>query len=97
MERLIASNTPDQLQLDFGLWTRKLIQEVIKTHFYVDYTIAQVGNIMHMLGFSVQKPTYQACEADPVKVQEWVQVSYLRLRLRRKGLVPQFFMVMRRV
>ena len=53
---------PRQLEFDFGLWTRKLVRELIRTRFGIDYSEQNVGRILKMLGFSPQRPVYQALE-----------------------------------
>lgn len=58
---------PRQAQFDFGLWTRKIVRELIKREFGIDYTPQNVGKILKTLGFSPQRPVYQALERDPEK------------------------------
>jgi len=43
---------PRQLEFDFGLWTRKLVRELIRARFRIDYSEQNVGRILKMLGFS---------------------------------------------
>jgi hypothetical protein len=52
---------PRQLEFDFGLWTRKLVRDLIRTRFGIDYSEQNVGRILKMLGFSPQRPVYQQC------------------------------------
>ena len=51
---------PRQLEFNFGLWTRKLVRDLIRTRFGIDYSEQNVGRILKMLGFSPQRPVYQA-------------------------------------
>ena len=62
---------PRQLELDFGLWTRKLVRELIRRKFGIDYSEQNVGRILKMLGFSPQRPVYQALERDEEKRRIW--------------------------
>ena len=42
---------PRQLEFNFGLWTRKLVRELIRIRFGIDYSEQNVGRILKMLGF----------------------------------------------
>jgi transposase len=66
-----AGNTPQQLKFEFGLWTLKLIRHLIKRQFGVELSTATAHRVMKTLGFSVQKPLYQAWQQDPVMVRTW--------------------------
>jgi transposase len=49
LRSIIVGREPRQLQLDFALWTRELVREVIRRKFGVTYTLPAVGNILHDL------------------------------------------------
>jgi transposase len=80
LRALIAGNDPRQLQFDFGLWTRKLIRDLIRRDFGVKYSEVQVGRLMKQLGFSPQRPLYRAYQQDPERVEEWKKVIYPKIR-----------------
>jgi transposase len=67
----VRENTPQQLKFEFGLWTLKLIRHLIKRQFGVELSTATAHRVMKTLGFSVQKPLYQAWQQDPVMVRTW--------------------------
>lgn len=67
---------PRQLELDFGLWTRKRIRELIFREFGIDYTEQNVGKLLKLLGFSPQKPVYQARQQDDEKRREWTEKTF---------------------
>jgi transposase len=67
---------PRQLELDFGLWTRKRVREIISREFGVDYTEQNVGKILKLLGFSVQRPVYQAIQQNEEKRREWTEETF---------------------
>ena len=56
---------PRQVQFDFGLWTRKIVRDLIRREFGVDYSLQNVGKILKRLGFSPQRPVWHAFERDP--------------------------------
>ena len=40
---------PRQVQFDFGLWTRKIVRDLIRREFGIDYSLQNVGKILKML------------------------------------------------
>ena len=58
LHRWLRGN-PRQVQFDFGLWTRKIVRDLISREFGIDYTLQNVGKILKRLGFSPQRPVYQ--------------------------------------
>jgi transposase len=73
---------PRQLEFDFGLWTRKLVRELIKRKFGVDYSEQNVGRILKLLGFSPQRPVYQALERDEGKRRKWMEETFPAIKKR---------------
>jgi transposase len=64
---------PRQLEFYFGLWTRRRVRELIMRKFGIDYSEQNVGRILKMLGFSPQRPAYQAHQQDPEKRRQWTE------------------------
>lgn len=73
---------PRQVQFDFGLWTRKIVRELIRREFGIDYTPQNVGKILKMLGFSPQRPLWHALERDPEKRREWTEETFPAIKKR---------------
>jgi transposase len=76
----IAGKTPDQLGFDFGLWTRKIVRDLIKEKFGVEYTLQGVGKLLGRLGLSPQRPLRRAYQQNPDAVQQWKTVEYPKIR-----------------
>jgi transposase len=78
---------PRQLGFDFGLWTRKIVRDLIRREFGIDYTPQNVGKILKMLGFSPQRPVYRALERDPEKRRKWTEETFpaIQERADREG------------
>lgn len=72
----IIGSEPRQLQLDFALWTRELVREVILRKFGVEYTLPAVGAILRDLGLSPQRPLVRAYEQNPERVRRWKEEEY---------------------
>ncbi len=71
-----------QLEFDFGLWTRKLVRELIRTRFGIDYSEQNVGRILKMLCFSSQRPVYQALERNEGKRRKWMEETFPAIKER---------------
>ena len=47
---IITGSDPRQLEFDFGLWTRKIIRELIRREFGVKLSEVQVGRLLNKMG-----------------------------------------------
>lgn len=74
--RAVKDNTPQQFKFEFGLWTLSLIRELINREFCKTLSLESVRRVMKLLGFSTQKPLYQAWQQDPVLVKQWETETY---------------------
>ena len=85
--RWVVGGDPRQLGLDFGLWTRKIIAEQIEVRLSIKMSITAVGDLLHRLGLSPQKPLRRAYERDEVAIKEWVEKTYPKIKkaAKRKG------------
>lgn len=77
---IITGCDPRQLQFDFGLWTRKIIRDLIRREFGVKFSEVQVGRLLKKMGLSAQRPLYRAYQRDPERVEEWKKVIYPKIR-----------------
>ena len=76
----IVGRDPRQLEFDFGLWTRKIVRDLIRREFRVKLSEVQVGRLLAKMGLSPQRPLYRAYQQDPELVEEWKRVIYPRIR-----------------
>lgn len=72
----VRDNTPQQFGFAFGLWTLSLLRELIKREFGKSLVLESVRRIMILMGFSAQKPLYQAWQQDPELVKKWETETY---------------------
>ena len=77
---IITGCDPRQLQFDFGLWTRKIIRDLIRRQFGIKFSEVQVGRLLKKMGLSAQRPLYRAYQQDPERVAEWKKVVYPKIR-----------------
>jgi len=85
--RWINGKDPRQYGFDFGLWTRKIVQLLVRERFGIDVSVTAVGRMLAELGITPQKPLRRAYERDPVAITKWMEEDYPRLRARahRRG------------
>jgi len=91
VKRWILGKDPRQYGFDFGLWNRRIIQEMIKEKMCIDLGLTAVGRMLSELEITPQKPLRRAYERDPEAVARWVGESYPRLRDRARGLGANIF------
>jgi transposase len=58
--RWINGKDPRQYGFDFGLWTRKVVAELISDKFDVELSLASVGKLLAEVGLTPQKPLKRA-------------------------------------
>lgn len=82
---LITLKNPRQLQLDFGLWTRKLVREIIQREFDVSLSEVSVGRLLRAMGLTPQKPLYKAYQRDAKRVERWLKEDFPAIRTLAKN------------
>jgi transposase len=80
----VRDHTPNQLGFESGLWTLRLIGEVIKRDLGLSLSKPTLSKVMAELGFTPQRPLHRAYEQDPVRVQGWLDTDLPALRQRAK-------------
>jgi len=78
----IIDRRPEQLKLDFALWTREAVRQLILHDCGVDMPIRTVGEYLKRWGFTPQKPVKFAYERRPEKVKEWLDETFPEIRER---------------
>lgn len=72
VQKLICEKRPEQLKMNFALWTRGAVMELIRKEFGLDLSIRCVGNYLNRWGFTPQKPIKRAYEQQPKAVKKWL-------------------------
>lgn len=87
VRRWIVGEDPGQYGFEFGLWTRRIVAELIAHRFGGALELTAVGRLLAQLQITPQKPSRRAYERDPEAVERWRQHTYprLRRRLRKQG------------
>ena len=76
MFRWINGRDPRQYGLDFGLWTRSLVAELIERKFAIRLGVTAVGELLAKLGLTPQKPLQRAYQRDPEAIEAWRRERY---------------------
>ena len=80
----ICDKTPDQLKLDFALWTREAVRLLIELETGIQMPVRSVGNYLKRWGFTPQKPIRKAYEQRPAAVAKWLEEDYPAISERAK-------------
>lgn len=75
-KKLLIDKTPDQLKLQFALWTRDAVRLAIKQEFGIELPLRTITDYLKRWGFTPQKPTKRAYEQNPKAVQQWLESAY---------------------
>ena len=84
IRRMITDKTPDQLKLEYALWTRKSVQELILQETGADLAIRTVGDYLKRWGMTPQKPQKRAYEQRSPEVKKWLESEYPEIQRKAK-------------
>jgi transposase len=87
----ILGKDPRQYGFDFGLWSRRIVQSLIKERMGIECGLTAVGRLLASLDITPQKPLRRAYERDPEAVAFWQKETYPKLRKRAKRMGARIF------
>ncbi len=85
IQRLIIDKRPEQLKMDFHLWNRAAVGQLIEQTFGIGLQTRSVGKYLTRWGFTPQKPIKRACEKTPEAVQAWLEGEYPDIEKRARA------------
>ena len=85
IRRTICDKRPEQLKMEFALWTRGAVMQFIEQEYGVKLSIRAVGDYLKRWGFTPQKPIKRAYEQRPESVQQWIEQAYPAIEKRAKA------------
>jgi transposase len=91
VKRWILGKDPRQYGFDFGLWSRRIVQQLIEEKMGVSLCLTSVGKLLASLDITPQMPLRRAYERDPKRVQLWLDEEYPKLKKRAKRLGAKIF------
>ena len=89
--RWVNGRDPRQYGLDFGLWTRAVIVELIAQKFGVTLGVTAVGELLAKLGLTPQKPLQRAYQRDPEAIARWQHETYPAIAREARGQGAEVF------
>jgi transposase len=87
----ICGKDPRQYGFDFGLWTRRIVVDLIRERFGKTMGVTAVGRLLAELQITPQKPLRRAYERDPEAIERWKSKEYPRLKARAKRRAADIF------
>ena len=94
--RWINGNDPRQYGLDFGLWTRSVVSDLIERKFGIRLGLTAVGELLAKLNLTPQKPLQRAYQRDPEAIEKWRRETYQPSRGRPRPTEGRYFSGMNR-
>ena len=85
IRKLICDKRPEQLKMDFALWTRSAVMLLIERECAIKLSVRAVGNYLKRWGFTPQKPIRRAYEQRPDAVKKWLDEEYPAIAKRAKA------------
>jgi len=89
--RWINGKDPRQYGLDFGLWTRAIVANLIERKFGVQLGQTAIGELLARLGLTPQKPLQRAYQRDPEAVEQWRREIFPAIAKRAKATGGEVF------
>ncbi len=85
IQHMICDHRPEQLKMDFALWSRAAVMQRIERECGVALQVRSVGKYLARWGFTPQKPIRRAYEQSPAAVRAWLETEYPALAERAKA------------
>ena len=84
IRRTICDRRPEQLKMDFALWSRAAVMQLIERECGISLQVRSVGKYLARWGFTPQKPIKRAYEQSPQAVRTWLDEQYPIIAARAK-------------
>ena len=85
IRQTICDKRPEQLKMDFALWSRGAVRQHIELELGIKLSIRAVGNYLARWGFTPQKPIKKAYEQRPEAVKAWLDEQYPAIEAKAKA------------
>ena len=82
---IICDKRPEQLKMEFALWSRAAVMQLIEREYGIKLHVRSVGKYLARWGFTPQKPIKKAYEQSPEAVQKWLDEEYPAIAERAKA------------
>ncbi|AOU98294.1 IS630 family transposase [Acidihalobacter yilgarnensis] len=85
VRQIICDKRPEQLKMEFALWNRAAVMQLIERECGIKLSVRGVGNHLKRWGFTPQKPIKKAYEQSPEAVKAWLDNEYPAIEQRAKA------------
>ncbi len=85
LRRTLCDKRPEQLKMEFALWTRGAVKHFVEREFGVRLSIRATGEYLRRWGVTPQKPIKRAYEQRPEAVKQWLDQQYPAIERRAKA------------
>jgi hypothetical protein len=85
VRQLICDKRPEPLKMEFALWNRAAVTQLVERECGVKLSVRGVGNDLKRWGFTPQKPIKKAYEQRPEAVQAWLDDEYPAIEQRARS------------
>lgn len=85
VRQIICDKRPEQLKLEFALWNRAAVMQLIERECGIKLSVRGVGNYLRRWGFTPQKPIKKAYEQSPEAVRAWLDNEYPAIEQRARA------------
>ena len=85
VQRMIIDHRPEQLKMDFHLWSRAAVGQLIEQEFGIKLQVRSIGKYLTRWGFTPQKPIKRAYEQSRAAVQGWLEGEYPAIEQRARA------------
>lgn len=76
IRQIICDKRPEQLKMEFALWSRAAVAQLIEREYGLKLQVRTVGKYLARWGFTPQKPIKKAYEQRPEAVKKWLDEEY---------------------
>jgi transposase len=91
LKKIILGKTPNQLKMEFALWTTDQVAIYIERRWGLALSISTITRTLHDLGLSFQKPLVKAFQQNPEAVQNWLDIEYPKIKRSAKKECAEIF------
>jgi hypothetical protein len=90
IQKTICDKRPEQLKMDFFLWSRAAVMQLIEQECGLKLGVRTVGKYLTRWGFTPQKPIKKAYEQRPEAVKVWLDEHYPAIEAKARQRVAKF-------
>lgn len=76
IQRILIDQYPNQLKMNFMLWTRAAVCQLVKEKYGIDITQRNMSEYLKRWGMTCQRPTKKAYFQDNIKLQTFMHETY---------------------